>query len=93
MILDREGEVGAAMVFYEKAYNKEISLAGNSQTQSSLIKSATNLTVCYEKMGMRDKALKVFEELPKLTDQKLNNNMGVILKRECLYERSMDCYE
>ena len=84
MILDREGEVAAAMVFYEKSYAKA--------DPHTLIKAATNLTVCYEKMGLREKALKIFEELPELSDPKLNNNMGVILKRECLYDKAIDCY-
>lgn len=60
------------------------------------LKTATNLAVCYEKLGYRQEAVEILEKLKngqfsfkteeklnlKFTDEsRLNNNLGVIYKR------------
>ena len=52
---------------------------------SCFVKAATNLAVCYEKLGLRDKAIQICNTLKEkgvIADAKLNNNMGVLYKRE-----------
>lgn len=91
MLLDREGEYIEATDFYEKAYLKELpklreSHEGDSTPVSMcFIKTATNLAVCYEKLGKRDHAIKICKLLKDHgidQDSKLSNNMGVLFKRE-----------
>lgn len=59
------------------------------------VKAATNLAVCYEKLGHREKALKICKDLRNhgvIMDSKLNNNMGVLYKRDNEMEKAMECY-
>ena len=87
MLLDREGETSQAMQYYERSYNKYNlkNILDPSQMNSCFVKAATNLAVCYEKLGFREKAIELSEILREkgiVTDAKLNNNLGVLFKRD-----------
>lgn len=89
------------MIYYEKAYNKEAikhserSIHDKPQLSACFVKTATNLSVCCEKLGFRDKALRICQSLRDkgvIQDPKLNNNMGVLFKREADFDRAMECF-
>ena len=99
MLLDREGEYAEATEYYEKAYYKELNHLKDPQEGASVsmcfVKTATNLAVCYEKQGLRDQAMKVCKLLREHGinhDAKLNNNMGVLFKRENQHEAAIECF-
>ena len=83
------------MNFYEKAYQKimEIPTNGTEQapsmsdptSQPTFLKICTNLAVCLEKQGQRDKALHILKMVQKKKpfeeERKLNNNLGVMHQR------------
>ena len=61
LILDCQGNTKQAVQFYEKAFAKRSAVGEDDHM--CLMKVATNLAVCYEKVGERKKALQVYEKM------------------------------
>jgi tetratricopeptide (TPR) repeat protein len=105
IILDRQGDISSALKYYQKSFNKQ------NQFQiydECYLKTATNLAVCYEKLGFREEALAILEKLKNgdfnsnkgttynlkfSDDTRLNNNLGVIYKRSGDYTQAQKCFE
>lgn len=48
LMFDKESDTPQAAFYYEKAFQKEVAL---DKPSSCFVKTATNLAVCYEKLG------------------------------------------
>jgi len=91
LLADKDGDTQQAMTYYEKAFLREKS--SNDPPSSCFVKAATNLAVCYEKLGFRSKSIEVCEVLQDkgiVVDSKLNNNLGVLHKREGRLEEAIE---
>ncbi len=82
MIYDRLGDIQKASTFYKKAIDK---CQEDQQQQKSqhMMKAMTNYAVTLEKLGMRQQAIQVFEQLQKSYKNEIRifNNLGIIHKR------------
>ena len=95
MIYDKMGKIKEASDSYKKSLEKCDQDPQKKLTQSATYKKAgTNYAVTLEKLGERDEAVKLLQEL-KVTfgnEVRVFNNLGIIQKRQGDVQQAVESY-
>lgn len=96
MIHDKLGQVQQAADSYKKAMDKCEEDPSQKLVHSSTYKKAgTNYAVALEKLGMRDAAVNLLQDLKTQfgNEVRLHNNLGIIQKRKGDLEQAIASYQ
>ncbi|CDW79621.1 tpr domain containing protein [Stylonychia lemnae] len=96
MIYDRLGDIQRANTYYRHAINKcKEDKSQQSMKSSYYIKAQTNYAVTLEKLGKRQEAISMLNNMKDefREDIRLFNNLGIIQKRNGSIIEAIECYE